>query len=29
LIFTLAVGIFPGIVSDLAEGATLAFTSGR
>ena len=29
LVFTLAVGIFPGLVSDLAEGATLAFTSGR
>lgn len=29
LVFTLVVGIFPGLVSDLAEGATLAFSSGR
>lgn len=28
VIFTLAVGIFPGLVSDLAEGATLAFLPG-
>ena len=28
LLFTIAVGIFPGLVSDLAEGATLAFAPG-
>jgi NADH-quinone oxidoreductase subunit N len=29
LVFTLAVGVFPGLVSDLAEGATLAFAPGN
>jgi len=28
LVFTLVVGIFPGIISDLAEGATFALTAG-
>jgi NADH-quinone oxidoreductase subunit N len=29
LVFTLAVGVFPSLVSDLAEGATLAFAPGN